>query len=86
MNRLNKRGEISKLELKNRMTSAVNEYDFAIKSNKFIFLVNNNVDQSAQQIRDFVKYQKATLLEEHTGIDLAKQLKEEAKNLLSTLD
>ncbi len=86
MSRLKGRGIMSNDELKRRLTSAVKEFDYAITSEKFIFLINDNITNSVIIIEDILKNEKADMKQQQIGIELASKLKEEVKNLFSTLD
>jgi len=86
MNRLKHRGKMSSEEFKRRLTSAVDEFDFALKSNMFIYLINEDYHQTASLIQALVANEKADLDYQNKCIKLLISLKQEVKSLLSTLD
>ncbi len=86
MRRLKNRGEMSKDEFKRRLNSSLNEFDYAIESDSFIFLINDKLAHAVKIIQDIVKNGIADTEQQREGRNLAIKLKKETKNLLSTLD
>ena len=86
MRRLKQRGVMSRDEFKRRLTSAINEFDFALNSNKFTFVINEDFRHTAEQIQLLTNESKADIEYQKKCIDLVKSLNQEVKNLFSTLD
>lgn len=54
MRRLNNRGQMSNIEKKRRLESAVDEFEFALKSNYLKFMISDTIEQSIEHIRRIV--------------------------------
>jgi guanylate kinase len=86
MRRLKNRGEMNEDEFRRRLNSSLSEYDYAIKSEQFIFLINDMLPKAVDELKNIVKNACADDNLQREGKDLAIKLKNEVKNLLSTLD
>lgn len=86
MRRLKQRGEMSNEEFKRRLVSAVNEFSYALESDKFIFLINDKLIDAVEKIQTIVKSSSADMKEQERCKELVIELREKVKNLLSTLD
>lgn len=86
MRRLKNRGGITPEEFKRRLTSSIKEFEYAIESDKFIFVVNDSLDRAVQEISSDISNLKADMETQKSSKQLANTLKIAAENLLSTLD
>lgn len=86
MDRIKKRGLMSGAEFKRRLTSAINEFTYALESDNFIFLINDDLSESVEKIRSIVSSSSADMREQELGRKLVTDLKEKSKKLFSTLD
>jgi len=86
MRRLKNRGKMPEDEIKRRLVSAVSEFDYAIKSKKFTYLINDDFHHSVKLIDKIVHEGKADIDYQKAAEKLIFKLRPEVKNLLSTLD
>ena len=86
MARFKKRGVMSEGEVKRRLISAYNEFDFALKSNKFIFMINDDFHTTVIHIHKLINESIADSEYQKKSNKLVISLQQEVKNLLSTLD
>jgi guanylate kinase len=86
MRRLKSRGHMHNDEFKRRLISALNEFEYALKSDNFIFVINDVLDDIVSHIQLLVKQESADINYQNDCIKLVKNLHQEVKNLLSTLD
>lgn len=86
MRRIKGRGEMHKSEFKRRLASAIDEFEYAIKSKKFIYLINDTISESVKKIDCLISDCKADMNEQKAGEELAKKLQTDTKSLFSTLD
>lgn len=76
MRRLDSRGEMEDEEKKRRLRSAAHEIEAAIKSDNFIYVINDNLDKAVKEINDYVMH--------GTGTDTV-LMRDHASNILSAL-
>jgi guanylate kinase len=86
MRRLKNRGGITPEEFKRRLVSSIKEFEYALESDKYIFVINDSLDRAVKEISSDIRNLKADMKTQKTCRELANTLKEAAKNLLSTLD
>ena len=84
--RIKHRGEMSPIEYKRRMISAVQEYSAALEHDYFKFVINDSVEHAAEQVTQLAKLDSADDELQAHGRQLAEQLLVETKTLISTLD
>jgi len=73
--RLNRRGEMSDAEIKNRLESAAREIDHALKAGFYKFIVNDEIHQAAKRVDEMVRNGvDLTEEEQNIGMSHAEQL------------
>jgi guanylate kinase len=73
-------------EFKRRLESSLSEFDYAVNSDQFIYLINDNLNDSVSELKTILEKNLADDKKQIEGRNLAIKLKKEVKNLLSTLD
>ena len=86
MQRLKQRGVITQVEFKRRLLSAVKEFEHALVSNYFIFIINDDFHKSVKVIERIINSNTAYIDQQESCRKLIIELTQEVKNVLSTLD
>jgi guanylate kinase len=86
MKRLKNRGEMSQAEFKRRLASAIAEFDFAIESNLFTFIVNDDINKAVERINNIVTSEVVFADKQQKYLELVISLNNSTKKLFSTLD
>lgn len=79
MRRLKGRGQMSQEEIKRRLISAYNEYEYALKSNKFMYVVNDNLDRATKEIDALVKQLQVDFKNQEAYRELVSELSNQTK-------
>lgn len=72
--RIKGREVMSEVELRRRLSSALKEFDMAMKNDYYHFIINNTVEQAAQDINNIVHYGDKDEERQIHGRQLAEQL------------
>jgi guanylate kinase len=86
MRRINSRGKMQADELKRRLKSAEYELEYAVDSDSFIFVINDQLADAVENIDHLMRERKADMIAQEVGKKLAISLNQSVKKLLSTLD
>ena len=83
MKRLSGRGLMSDIEKRRRLNSAIREYDYAVNSNYYTFLIAENVEITVENINKIVNGNSLSKNAQAEGKKLAKELLEQTKKALA---
>jgi guanylate kinase len=83
--RLNGRGDMDPDEFKRRMESAVDEFTAALEHDYYRFVINDDVENAAEQINQLAKLDIIDGATQQAGRQLTEQLLIETKSLLASL-
>lgn len=78
MDRIRRRSNLPELEIKNRLETAIEEFDAALRDDRFIFVINDNIDQAVETVDLIASKGKHNAEAEKFAHDLAAQLRDQA--------
>lgn len=83
--RMRQRGSMEGEEFKRRIASAVNEFETALQSDFYHFIINDTIEHSVEQINEMAKLDRFDEVSQRDGRELAEQLLISTRALLDTL-
>lgn len=83
--RLKHRGHMAPVEYRRRMESAAKEFEAALEHPYYKFVINDTIENAAQQVNQLAKLQSANDELQARGRQLVEQLLLETRTLVSTL-
>jgi guanylate kinase len=83
--RMNARGELPAAETKRRMESAVMEIDTALDRDYYTFVVNDTFMQATKRVDSIIRGHIVDAEQQAAAKDVARQLREDTKQFLTTL-
>ena len=78
MGRIHRRSNLPNAEIKQRLETAIEEFDAALKDDKFIFVINDNMDDALVTVDEIGRLGKHHKRAEQEAHDLAKNLRDQA--------
>lgn len=81
LRRIHKRSNLSEEEIQNRLETAVQELETALKDERFIFIINDDLETAVHMVDDVAK-RKHHAREEQYARELAQRLREDAVEYL----
>lgn len=84
--RISKRSNLPKEELINRIRTTIAELDVALEDDKFVFVINDDLDEAVRTVDEIVRHGVRHENMEHIAKDLAAKLKSDAQEYLARLE
>jgi len=83
LRRIHKRSELTNEEVKSRLEAAVREYGIALEDDRFIFIVNDNLEDAVQAVDEVARLGHRDPAAEAQFRELAKSLRDQAQDYLA---
>jgi len=83
--RIKQRGPMNDQEFKRRLNSAIAEFDYALKSTDFIFIVNDDLKRATEEIRGLVEKNQPLPKDQGKCRELVEELKRNSEKLQKSI-
>jgi guanylate kinase len=86
MERLKSRVKLSDAEVKNRLETAIDNFNAALQDDRFIFIVNDKIEDAVRTVDEIARLGKHRQMVEQQAHDLAAHLRDEAQEYIKSLE
>lgn len=83
--RIKERGNMSEVEYRRRMDTALKIFQAALKEEEFLYVINDDIKDTVRKVYDITKSRTADYIQQETGRSILKELLRETETLVKTL-